>query len=103
MSRASYIWVVTDGGPAPIAAFTVKHELARWLSRTLRDRSAMTITRLRDADPSIAPVAIDQMTLNAIPTGDEEGDMPEPGTAPAGAAREFADHAATWPEGGTDA
>lgn len=74
MSRASYIWVVTAGGPSPIAAFTVKHELARWLSRTLRDRSAMSIFRLRDADPSVEPVAIDQVTLNPIPTSMEEGD-----------------------------
>lgn len=32
MSRASYIWVVMQTNSSlPVAAFTVKHELKRWL------------------------------------------------------------------------
>jgi hypothetical protein len=36
MARSTYIYLVTKDG-SPVAAFTVKHELATWLSRNQGD------------------------------------------------------------------
>lgn len=63
MSRSTYIWVVTRMERSPVAAFTVKHELAAWLERSPGDRSELRITRLRDGRTSSEPVVLDPITL----------------------------------------
>jgi hypothetical protein len=51
MARSHAIWIVTDvsylEAPIPWAAFTVKHELQRWL-RTRTDRKWLRILRYPD-------------------------------------------------------
>lgn len=37
MSRSTHVWVVVHTGCIPIAAFTVRHELAGWCERSLPD------------------------------------------------------------------
>jgi hypothetical protein len=62
MARADYVWVVTDATHAPIAAFTVKHELIGWLKRRTVGWTDLAesweITRLRDGGNAVAPVRI---------------------------------------------
>lgn len=51
MARASSIWVVREG-TRPVAAFTVKHELGRWLTRQEPGYlDEIDVWRLRDAQP----------------------------------------------------
>lgn len=74
MSRSTYVYVVT-GDPAqcgwprevPLAAFTVKHELIKWLIDMCADRAAVHVTRLRDGVLPGLPVRLDPMTLDPIP------------------------------------
>lgn len=58
MARASNIYVVRDD-VWPVAAFTVKHELGRWLLRQTEDyRATIDVWRLRDNRPDIEPVRL---------------------------------------------
>jgi len=75
MSRSAYIWVVADATPVPVAAFTVKHELAGWLERRQEGRSGLRITRLRDGRTPSEAVALDPTTLE--PTLDQPADSKE--------------------------
>jgi hypothetical protein len=48
MARASYVYVVMGlASRRPVAAFTVKHELVRWLA-TRRGTSQLAVYRLGD-------------------------------------------------------
>lgn len=73
MSRSAYIWVVLGTGPVPLAAFTVKYELAAWLDRQAKGRAAFRIARFRHSFTSFEPVALDPVTLEPIPDQSEEG------------------------------
>lgn len=58
MSRSQYVWVVTAPGKGtPVAAFTVKHELVRWLGE--HTPYEVDIARFRDQKP----VWLDPCTL----------------------------------------
>lgn len=55
MARSTYVYVVTDATGTPVAAFTVKHELATWLDRNPR---TWWITRVRDGVDPGEPTAL---------------------------------------------
>lgn len=70
MARSSYIYVVYptpdyDVDSAPIAAFTVKHELVRWLTRKdPKELENLSVTRLPDGgrtDPKPSLLDIDEL------------------------------------------
>jgi len=65
MARASAVWVVLDGGRgAPVAGFTVKHELVLWLSRraSLED---LEVWRCDDGPWQGEPVRVDPGDLRS--------------------------------------
>lgn len=57
MARASGIWVVSKGR-FPIGAFTVKHELKRWLEKNKAkydwSEHEISIIRCQDGNPDLA-------------------------------------------------
>jgi len=53
VARASYIWVVREG-TEPVATFTVKHELIKWLGRQ-EDLSCVDVWRGRDGLVQLSP------------------------------------------------
>jgi hypothetical protein len=74
MSRAHSIWIVRTHDHALLAAFTVKHELDTWLTRTYAPHGERTsancpvlIDRVGDGGTYLRdnrPVAINPNTLN---------------------------------------
>ncbi len=48
MSRADYIWLVYDRNEQVVAAFTVKHEMLRWIYRHPNPQELATVMRVRD-------------------------------------------------------
>lgn len=66
MARSSYIYVVRDAIDGElITAFTVKHELARWLDAR---SSKFLITRIHDGGQvhGRPPVTLDPRTLEPV-------------------------------------
>lgn len=47
VSRSQYVWVVLDQGQ-PVAAFTVKRELAVWAGAQVNDPSKVVVRRFQD-------------------------------------------------------
>jgi hypothetical protein len=74
MSRAEYIWVVSDSldGP-PMAAFTVRYECADWLGR-YADADDVAVCRIKNSarHPKAKPVWLDPLTLDPKPRQEEE-------------------------------
>lgn len=67
MSRSQYVWVVT--GPhrgIPVAAFTVKHELRRWLSENMQ--FVLNVVRFKDGEQ--IGVWLDSHTLDPLKEGE---------------------------------
>lgn len=61
MARATSIYIVQNASGTVVSAFTVKHELASWLSR---HGFTYLVTRVRDADfGSDSPVQLNPQTL----------------------------------------
>jgi hypothetical protein len=53
MSRASYIWIVTNAQGGILAAFTVKHELVSWLRSEPGKIRWWNVERVRDGNPAL--------------------------------------------------
>lgn len=65
MSRAAYVWVITDPlDNMPMAAFTVKYECADWIDRH-SDGEPVNVCRIRDSRyyPKASPVWLDPSIL----------------------------------------
>jgi len=74
MSRAEYVWVVVPpGGGMPVATFTVKHELARWLGE--HTAYELDVARFRDGNhrPYTPPVWFDPRTLTPVEVIETDG------------------------------
>jgi hypothetical protein len=69
MSRSTYVYVVIEPVDCvPIAAFTVKRELALWMNR--HDPIKVDLYRLRDGNayPDQIPVRLNPQTLEPMST-----------------------------------
>jgi len=62
MARSTYIWFVQDGQGDVVAAFTVKHELTKWLEA---NGTNFLVSRIRDGlqAPGERPVELNPRTL----------------------------------------
>lgn len=68
MSRSQYVWVVTAPNKGlPIMAYTVKHELARWLG----EHTQYEVNVIKFTDRIVGGVWLDPRTLEPLKDGDE--------------------------------
>lgn len=73
MARSTAIWVVLGDDPDPLAAFTVKHEMKRWLEREHPDdREGLRILKMPDGLWRSDPVVrYDPATLQPLRKDDD--------------------------------